>query len=258
MLISSCLTNCESWFNTSTKEIEYLSKLDKIFFSRLTGIAKTAPSESWFLEFGVLNFEQYIKGRRILYYHSLVNREKRQLVYKIFLTQYLKRTRDNWVNKTLEDFKDLKICTDFSYLENISKNKFKKVLKERLKDFAFKYFIGLKNNHSKMKYLSYSELKMQDYLTDEKTTLEDKKVALKWRIFMEDFGENFRGGRLTTLCPLCKSHADSQNMSFECQSVKNTIQVQGCFDQLFEETIDPCLLKTINKISKLRREISNK
>ena len=183
MLISSCLTNCESWFNTSTKEIEYLSKLDKIFFSRLTGIAKTAPSESWFLEFGVLNFEQYIKGRRILYYHSLVNREKRQLVYKIFLTQYLKRTRDNWVNKTLEDFKDLKICTDFSYLENISKNKFKKVLKERLKDFAFKYFIGLKNNHSKMKYLSYSELKMQDYLTDEKTTLEDKKVALKWRIF---------------------------------------------------------------------------
>ena len=145
------------------------------------------------MSFGTLSIEHFIKGRRVIYYHSLVNRDKSQMIYSFLLTQYLYRTKGDWITQVLKDFEDLKINSDFIFLENISALKFKSLVKEKLNWFAFNQFMSMKKLHSKMKNLSYNRLKIKDYLLDENTRVKEKKVAFKWRTFMKDISDNFRG-----------------------------------------------------------------
>ena len=57
---------------------------------------------------------------------------------------------------------------------------------------------------------------MQDYLTDTDTSVKEKIMVFKWRVRMENFGGNYRGGKEYIPCPLCNHHDDSQLKSFEC------------------------------------------
>ena len=67
--------------------------------------------------------------------------------------------------------------------------------------------------------LEYSDMKMQDYLLHPTLSIEDKKTIFRWRIRMEQFGENFKAGRDSINCPLCNSHLDSQSEAFTCKAI---------------------------------------
>ena len=54
MLINGTLTNAEVWYNFSSNEIREFEQLDRLFFAKLLGVPKTTPSESFYLELGVL------------------------------------------------------------------------------------------------------------------------------------------------------------------------------------------------------------
>ena len=101
LLINAVLFTSEIWYNLNQKDIQDLEYLDKVFFCRLMGTPKTIQTEAYYLEFGTFNVEVYIKSRRILYYHNLVNRDKTQLVYSFFMTQYVKRTNGDVINYAL-------------------------------------------------------------------------------------------------------------------------------------------------------------
>ena len=75
---------------------------------------------------------------------------------------------------------------------------------------------------------------------------------------MERFAENFRGGIRRTSCPLCGSHEDSQRESFKCKIITAEIDVQGKYEDLFNEVDNyPDLIKTVTKISQLRKQKLN-
>ena len=157
-------------------------------------------------------------------------------------------------NASIKDFKDLQMNADFIFLENISANIFKTLVKEKLKLYAFNQLMMMKKLHTKMKYLRYNQLKMQDYLLDGDTSVDEKRVAFRWRTFMEDFSDNFRGGKITSPCPLCKSHPDKESLSFQCPFIAKSISITGKFDSIFHEHIDMKLIKTICQISDLRKK----
>ena len=73
LLLSAILYNCSVWYNVTKKEIQELSNVDSIFFSRLFSVPSKSPGESYFLETGVLEINTIIKSRRIVYFHNLVN-----------------------------------------------------------------------------------------------------------------------------------------------------------------------------------------
>ena len=81
----------------------------------------------------------------------------------------------------------------------------------------------MKGSKSKLKCLSYSELKMQDYLNlTDMDTLTNKSVV-KWRLRIAPFGENFRNGQEPVTCPLsCENtHLDSQNIVSQCSVTRS-------------------------------------
>ena len=66
----------------------------------------------------------------------------------------------------------------------MSEYSFKKLVKEKTKQAAFKHLIGLKNKpgkHTKMVDLNYSELCIQEYLLDGNTKTEISKIIFKAR-----------------------------------------------------------------------------
>ena len=67
LLINGILTNTEIWYNLSKSEIEELENVDRLLFRRLMEVPLTTPSESFYLELGVLPISVIIKSRRINY-----------------------------------------------------------------------------------------------------------------------------------------------------------------------------------------------
>ena len=106
--------------------------------------------------------------------------------------------------------------------------------------------------HSKMSNVNYHSLKMQNYFSRSDISIQDKKTIFKYRIRMEPFGENFRGGAAAILCPLCHTHLDNQEMSFQCPIIKKEIDIKGNLNDIYKENIKIETIETIIKISRYR------
>ena len=110
--------------------------------------------------------------------------------------------------------------------------------------------IARKDGHSKLSNIKYTQLKMQEYLKDRNNRLEDALNIFKYRTHMADFGSNFRAGADIVFCP----HEDTQSKSFECQMIKNNIDVAGSMDEVYNGKVTRRTIQTINEITRLRRE----
>ena len=106
-----------------------------------------------------------------------------------------------------------------------------------------------------MKILTYTELKMQEYLLLKKMNTSEAKSLFKFRLRMAPFGENFRGGQKEIICPLCNVHPDGQSESFGCIELKKVIDIKGEYLKIFGQNIPEELVKTIHNIYNFREEL---
>ena len=74
-----------------------------------------------------------------------------------------------------------------------------------------------------MKNLSYIQLKRQEYL--DKLQPNESKEIFRFRVRMAQFSDNYKGRGSADLCPLCKTHSDTQELSFECPSVLEKMNI---------------------------------
>ena len=148
LLLSSCLYNADVWHNVSQREVAELSKLDSIFFSRLFSVPQTTVKESFFLETGAFDIETNIKIKRVLYYHSVVQR-KDQLIHLIIMTQLYRSCKGDWILQVERDFHDFKIEFSLSFLEKMPKNKFKDFVSKQAKKYLYMKLYMKKLTHSK-------------------------------------------------------------------------------------------------------------
>ena len=111
-----------------------------------------------------------------------------------------------------------------------------------------------KEKKSKLRDLSYENLALRKYLVDVKTSFSQKIMTFKWRTRMaEGFGENYRGGSDTVMCPFSLSHPDSQDETYQnCSYIENIIKIDEEFTKLFDEIVPKKLIETITVISKMR------
>ena len=72
---------------------------------------------------------------------------------------------------------------------------------------------------------------MQGYFKDSKITVIQAKILFRLTTRMENFGENFKGGRETKPCPLCDESKDTQSHSFQCSVLKLNIEVNGNYTE---------------------------
>ena len=96
---------------------------------------------------------------------------------------------------------------------------------------------------------------MQKYLELETFNKKQAIALFKFRTRMAPFGENFRSGNLSTICPLCSTHIDSQENSLYCPTLRRELVIKGNYPDIFSKNIPEELTKTIFDIYTYRNEL---
>ena len=222
MLLAGILTNCESWHNVTKEDLYELEKIDRNY---LRGILKTqisTPSESLYLELGIIPIKYIIIGRRLNFLHYLCNREKSSMLYKFFLVQWIKPEPGDWSAYVKKDMEELELDLDIEEISRLSKNNFKNIVKKKIRKVAFKKLMDKKHQHKKMKNLHYNDLKIQTYLKNPEINKFEASNIFKFRTHMvEEFRENFKGNSKEIHCDECKSHRDNQDEILNCTDLTN-------------------------------------
>ena len=254
-LINCILTNAEVWYSLGNTEIANHEKVDTMFLRKVLSVPPSVSKESLYLELGLIPISVIIKSRRVMYLHYLANLQKDEMLYKVFIAQWQYPGKDDWTEIVRADLLDLGLTLKLDYLRGISKNSFKRSVKVKSRQFALDYLLKVKEKHTKMKDLNYSELKMQNYLKDPKISVEEAQNIFRFRTRSANFKENMKAKYAEILCPLCENQPDSQSHSFECSIVKEKIKISGNYEDIFNEIIPYDVSKSLMEIRKLRENV---
>ena len=104
-----------------------------------------------------------------------------------------------------------------------------------------------------MENLNYTNLEIQKYFLSDEISSSQKRMIFRIRTRMENFGENFRGGRPFVMCPLCKLHLDNQDLCLQCPEVAKNIQTTGNIKEIYGENINKEIVTYMTKVAKLRK-----
>ena len=203
---------------------------------------------------GVLPISVLIKARRVNYLQSILKHNKTGMLYSFFLTQWYNPCRGDWTEQVKDDLEDLGITYTLDHIEKKSKEGFKTIVKAKAKELALKNLLSKKESHSKLDNITYRELKIQEYFKSDALSIPEKMTIFRCRVRMERFGENFRGGNLAVMCPLCKLHLDNQAMAYQCPAIKKEMEVKGCIEDMYKEEIKLETVRTMTRILEIRQK----
>ena len=176
------------------------------------------------------------------------------MVYSFFTTQWYSPSKGDWTEQIKEDLDDFKIPCSFDFISSKSDEAFKALVKKCAKIYTIERLQKQKIKHSKMDNLSYSDLKIQNYFLSDEISTSEKKMLFRIRTRMEQFGENFRGGKDYVMCPLCKLHIDTQDLCLQCPEVAKKIKSSSDFKEMYGETIKKEIVKTVSQVIRLRSQ----
>ena len=258
IFLSALLTNAECWHGLTVSHINQLETVDKLLLRRILKTPSSTPTESMYLELGILRIGTIIKARRINFLHYLLRRNETEMIYQIFSVQWNQPTKNDWTYFVKQDLLDFRIESDLLNLKNISEWSFKNLVRKKANEYEFNELMKKKQTHSKLKDLQYTKLEMQEYLKLENLNTTEALTLFRYRVRMAKYGENFRGNNKEILCPLCNTHLDNQKMCFEsCSVLKKHIEIFGSYDQIFDPYVPNEVAQTLIKMDKFREENHN-
>ena len=106
----------------------------------------------------------------------------------------------------------------------MSKYRFKKLLKKKIKTATLKYLNGLKQKHIKVENFQSTDLKCSNYLMDKSFSKIDARLLFKFRTRMYSVKANFSTKyENNMLCDLCTSAECTQQHLLQCPVIKEFI-----------------------------------
>ena len=133
----------------------------------------------------------------------------------------------------------------------MKKTVFKKIVRGKIIEAAFKYLTEKKKQHSKLNYIKYDMLKIQKYLTIEKFTNENKILLFKLRTRMVDVKINFKNKYSTAnlRCRLCHGEDESQEHLLDCNVlILNCLELYNDSDVQYEDIFSENVAKMLSAV----------
>ena len=173
ILISKLVFNSEVWYNVTDKQISKLEQIDHMFLRKLLNLSRSAPREGMYMECGKLPVRFVIKTRRLMFFWHDMNKEKHEILYKFLSAQTLSSSRGDWIRQVRRDLAEIKLDLSDSEVENMPKETFKKLVKQKIETCAVKYLIEIKNAHSKTSKIEFSKFQTAEYMKSNKLNKEE-------------------------------------------------------------------------------------
>ena len=119
-----------------------------------------------------------------------------------------------------DDLKSIDLNLSDVEISRLSKQKFKAIIKEKIKSCAFKYLKSLKDEHSKMKNLNYEKLELQPYLSSPIFNEESSNLIFRLRTrTVSGIKNDFRGVYNEISCPLNCGDNDTLENLLTCKVI---------------------------------------
>ena len=222
MLISSLLSNSESWYNLTPSDISRLEVVDESLLRKVFSAHSKTPKELLYLESGNIPVRYIIKSRRLNFLWYILNEDENSLLRRFFVAQCDNPVKGDWVKTINKDLEDLEINLSLNEIQNLSKSAFKNIVKEKSRQKAFQYLTEIKNSHSKSKELVYHELSLQDYLKPgNELSIQDKKFIFAARSNMLELNANFKNGKSDISCRVCGMDEENQRHLMKCSALSD-------------------------------------
>ena len=264
LFINGVLTNIEVVYGLTKQEIIDLESADKILLRKILNAHSKSATESLHLELGVLRISDIIKIRRIMFLFYILSRPETELLSRFFYAQNASPAKNDWCLSVKENLEELNIEINYEKQDYKNKEKFAKKVKKSATECALKNLLEMKNLHSKMDGLTYSEIKLQPYFKSEKISKKDAQEIFKFRTRMAEVKNNFRGKYEDVNCPACSmnntdnaiqindnaiQYIDSQEHLIICPILNEngTLDQDQCYNDLFCDVPE----KNVNIIRKL-------
>ena len=116
---------------------------------------------------------------RLLYLKYILEQDNESKLKKFLTLQFDEPSRGDWASTCTNDLKELNISYSLEEIRIMTKDKFKRILKEKVKESALKYLLEKKGK--KGKEIEYTTLEMAEYLQpfgNKLTVAEQKRLIL--------------------------------------------------------------------------------
>ena len=161
-----------------------------------------------------------VASRRLNYLHNIISKDDNELIKRVFEAQKQQTTKGDWIELIKGDFQLIEEQFNEDNIKAMSKNKFKRYIKEKIRKAAFKYLTRLQSSHSKIKHIKYESLKIQPYILSKNLTDNEVNNLFALRSRMIRVKENFKNQYLQNLkCQFQCEKVESQQHLLECESL---------------------------------------
>ena len=175
-----------------------------------------------------------------------------ELVQQVFQTQKLSPVKNDWCLQIEDDLRYCEIKLSESEIRAMNKKKFKSIVTSSIFKVARQYLVFQKNKHSKCEGLSAND-KMQDYLSSEKLTTEEKQLLFQLRTRSYDCKANFRNLYKNQLACFICGQEDNQPHLLSCTATTQGLDLTNVqYSDIFG-TIEKQV-----RITKILMQISNR
>ena len=130
--------------------------------------------------------------------------------------------KGDWVNTVREDLEELKIDLEPRNVTRLSKEVFREIIKESIKDRALHHLKSVQKSHSKARNIKYDKLEIQSYLMSGDMTIQEKCFAFAARTRMLDLKANFKSSLSDSVCRKCCEQEENQEHLLSCPALRDT------------------------------------
>ena len=231
MFINGILTNAEVWYNMTEKHLATLESADLSLFRKIFGANRNTAKELFYLETGKIPLRYIISKRRLMFLWTVLNREKDDLVRKVYEVQKIRQTKNDWYIMIEQEKQKYNITVTDDEISLMSKYKFKTLVQKSVENVAFQDLKERASKHSKstgvLSCLGGQKMKRQDYLCENNFTKDDIKLLFKLRSRMVDVKSNFRSVYGDLSCRTCDTGlAEDEDHLLKCKSIQIEDQPQ--------------------------------
>ena len=208
LFVNGIMTNMEVFPNMKQKDINVLIRCDTNLVKSILEVS-TFTYESLFLETGLLPIQFVLAIRRLLYLWHILTRNPEELIYKVYKSQELKPSAGDYFILMQKEKMKYDIDLSDQEISELSKQQFKKYVKEKVGKYAFSHLLSLGKTHSKsrsiIETMKNNKLETQSYLLTPRLTKWQKLLFFNLQTRNYDVKSNFKKKyEVDMTCRSCK------------------------------------------------------
>ena len=177
------------------------------------------------------------------------------MLSRVIKAQWKFPGKNDWTTQVQKDLEDLDVTMSLEEMKEKSEYSFKRLVKIKMKEYTLDYLMEIKEKHTKMDNLFYTEIKLQNYLNNDKISVKEAKNLYRFRTRVAKFNENFKNSYNGIACPLCLVMPDTQAHCVQCPELRNKVNIIGNYSDIFSDNIPQNISKTLLEITECREKL---